>query len=757
MTSPGEAGVVQHVEPDVAGLTINPGHLWMPVVGEELTELLERSSLDEDGRDLVRRQAVAVLGHTLDPTAGGAARRTGLIVGYVQSGKTLSFTSVMALAHDNGVRLVILFSGTKDNLHRQTHSRLQRDLRSVRSGGGPWLLYENALPGSPAAGEIRTVLSSPRTVGASANPLLQAFRLENRTVVITVMKNSTRLANTRRLIEELVSTGVDFESLPVLVVDDEADQAGLNTRAGEEDDPSATFAAIRDLREALPRHSYLQYTATPQAPLLLDLVNTLSPDFVGVLMPGVGYTGGKYFFRDHVDQFIRVIPSAEAQTALDEDLSPPESLKAALASYLVASLLMGTRGVSQSSMLVHPSHTQDQHDKFARWVRALKATWMELLDQPAGDEMRVRLIEEYIQPACEDLAPSSQLLADPESVSQGVRFVLANMQVRVVNSAELSDADIEWDRFPFWILVGGNKLDRGYTVEGLVTTYMPRGQGGGQADTIQQRARFFGYKGAYGDLCRAWLVPETAHIYQRYVEHEEALRTELTAVAQSGTSLKEWRRRLLIDAALRPCRANVIGLPYVRQRVKGDSWTRYERLVIPVGSVERNRDALDQFLAPLVGISTPHPSDPREERVNRLVTVDLSTLIEELLTGWLMDDLDESTMGTTLLLLRSRLDEQPDLVAEMVLMDGLERRERSLAEGHLTKINNLFQGRSPQGAVRYPGDLAFRSEDPLRVSIQIHRVDVRRDQDSPPFLTDVPAVALWVPRRLASDLILGVV
>jgi hypothetical protein len=728
----------------------------MPVVGEELTDLLDRSTLDEDGRDLVRKQAVAVLGHTLDPAAAGRARRTGLIVGYVQSGKTLSFTSVMALAHDNGMRLVILFSGTKENLHRQTHSRLQRDLRSVRSGGGPWLLYENALPGSPAAGEIRTVLSSPLTGGVNSNPLLQAFRLENRTVVITVMKNSTRLANTRRIIEELAATGVEFESLPILVVDDEADQAGLNTRAGEEDDPSATYAAIRDLRDALPRHSYLQYTATPQAPLLLDLVNTLSPDFVGVLTPGGGYTGGKYFFRDHVDQFIRVISSAEAHTALDEDLSPPESLKAALASYLVASLLMGTRGVNQSSMLVHPSHTQDQHDKFARWVRALKATWMELLEQPDDSDMRVQLIEQYIRPACDDLAPSSQLLADSEIVAQGVRFVLANMQVRVVNAAELSDAEIEWDRFPFWVLVGGNKLDRGYTVEGLVTTYMPRGQGGGQADTIQQRARFFGYKGAYGDLCRAWLVPETAHIYQRYVEHEEALRTELSAVAQSGTSLKQWRRRLLIDAALRPCRANVIGLPYVRERVKGDSWSRYERLVIPEGLVAKNREALDDFLAPLTEICTPHPRDPREERVNQLVTVPLTVLIENLLAGWLMDDLDESTMGTTLLLLRSRLDEQPDLLTELVLMDGLERRERSLAANHPTKINNLFQGRSPQGADRYPGDLAFRSDDPSTVSIQIHRVDVRTDQDSPPFLSDVPAVAVWVPRRLASDVILGV-
>lgn len=746
-------GSVQHVLPLAAPLTINKGHLWSPSVGEEMLDLLDRSSLGDDGVARVRQQAVAVLGHTLDPQHVGASRRTGLVVGYVQSGKTLSFTSVMALAHDNGVRLVILFSGTKQNLHKQTHSRLKRDLRAARTGGSPWLLFENPQAGSPAAAEIRTALMAAPMKGASSNPLLAGVNMRERTVVVTVMKNSTRLASARKLLLELDKSGVDMDSLSVLIVDDEADQAGLNTRAGDEEDPSATYLAIRSLRDVLPRHSYLQYTATPQAPLLLDLVNTLSPDFVAVLEPGDGYTGGKYFFEEHRDVFVKRIAATEAQQSLEEDDGPPDSLQHAFASFLVSAMLMGTRGITQASMLLHPSHTKDQHDKFARWVRGLKDTWNEVLQLPSTDVLKQDLLEDYLVPACDDLALGNALLSNRDNVAEAARAILEQLQVRTINSSELSDADVDWDSFPFWVLVGGNKLDRGYTVEGLVTTYMPRGQGGGQADTIQQRARFFGYKGAYADLCRAWLVQGTADIYERYVEHEEALRNELVDVARTGTPLKTWRRKLLIDSSLKPCRANVIGLPYVRERVKGDSWSRFERLVSDVASIDRNRGLLDDYLAPLLGGMVAHEGDPRPNHRHLVCSSPLGQVVDTLLSSWEMDAFDESTFGTLLLLLRARLDDAPSLPAEIVYMDGGRRRERAAAD---VKVNNLFQGRSPQGADHYPGDQVFHSEDDFTVTVQLHRVDVRRDQKSAPFLLDVPALAVWVPRRLASDLILGV-
>ena len=621
--------VQQHVEPLEGALAIQQGHLWAPTVGEELLGLLDRSGLDEKSQERIRSQAVAVLGHTLAPAEHGDARRTGLVFGYVQSGKTLSFTSVIALAHDNGIPLVILFSGTKRNLHQQTHRRLEHDLQARGRDDSPWLIFSNPRSSGEVLSEIATVLKSGR-VGTSSNKLLQKLHLGQKTVVVTVMKNKTRLGNVRKLMDALAQSGIDLTRLPVLVVDDEADQAGLNARPGDEDDASATHAAIRSLRAAIPRHSYIEYTATPQAPLLVNLMDVLSPDFVGVLEPGDSYRGGTYFFGGGAPEFSKRVPTEEAQEAFDIGDGPPHTLKQALASYFVASLFMVHRDVKQSSMLVHPSHTMDMHDRFANWVRALRESWIEMLVE--GGELRSELIKGYLRPAYDDLLTEQKAAPDFDTVVGALPDVLAMTQVRTVNSGGEDDARIDWEAFHFWILVGGNKLDRGYTVEGLVTTYMPRGAGGQQADTIQQRARFFGYKAAYSDLCRAWLVPTTAEIYERYVDHEESLRTELIQLVANGVDVKQWKRRIMIDPMLKPCRANVISLPYVRDRVRGDSWSRFERLGRTASRPEEPAALIDAFLGDLPLIR-PRSRDPRDAGTNRVATLPLAEVLE-LLARW---------------------------------------------------------------------------------------------------------------------------
>lgn len=745
---------MEHVVPADSALAINPGHLWVPTIGEELEGLLDHSGLNTPGRDLIRTQAVAVAGHLLPPAGAGVATRTGLVAGYVQSGKTMSFTSVIALAHDNGVPMVILFSGTKKPLHRQTHTRLQRELRSTRDNGSPWVLYENPGPSGPVIAAIETVLQESEP-GWAGNPLLTSYLADNRTVVITVMKNSSRLGKVTKILKGISDAGVDLSRVPVLIVDDEADQAGLNTKPRDNAEASATFAAIRDLRAALPRHSYLQYTATPQAPLLLEFVNMLSPDFVAVLEPGVGYTGGKYFFKEHASSFVQEIGSGEAFDALESDDAPPTSLKQALASYVVASLLMGAMDVKPSSMLIHPSFATDQHEKFAKWVGALLDTWREILDGDPKSELHSDLVDDLILPTLRDFAPLPEHFDELETVLGAVKFVLSHVQVRVINSTENSDANVEWEQFPFWILVGGNKLDRGYTVEGLVTSYMPRGVGGGQADTIQQRARFFGYKGRYANLCRAWLTPASAEVYERYVEHEEALRSELKNVALSDIPLDKWRRKLLIDPALKPCRANVISLPYVRTRVRAEKWMRLERLRIAEPDISSNQALLSDFLAERGGDFCEATADPRSEDRNRVLTAPLANVIETLLADWRHDDHDAAIRDATLLLLRERLDQDPGINVELVLMDGGVPRTRSLSDTDPLKINNLMQGRDPRGGDSYPGDDSFRSSSPDTVTVQLHVVGVREDSAAPVFLHDVPAMAIWVPKSLASDMILG--
>lgn len=463
---------VEHVVPDVS-LVVHPNALWQPTTGSETVRLLQASfNGNDEAQAQIERQASAVLARCVPPDDRDRDPVTGLVVGYVQSGKTLSFTAVTTLARDNGYPLVILFAGTKDNLHKQTAARLSRDLADKRPGGmSPWMLSSNPRKDGGDAQAIGKQLKLTLDPGAP-----EKFR---RTVVITVMKNPTRLNQLRGLLTSLAQFGVDLHDVPVLVIDDEADQAGLNALAAE-DDVTSTYAAIVSLRDVLPNHSYLMYTATPQAPLLVNLADTLSPDFVAVLEPGDGYTGGQYFFEEHGSTFVQEIGRTEAARALDaKTLDPPDTLKRALATYFVG---VAAGGDSQLSMLVHPSQGQALHGRYEKWVLALTETWADLLRTPGPDQDD--LVEEIIKPAYDDLAATSDALRPLRDLMSELPFWIGATRVKVVNSGTTADGEIDWNAAPSWILIGGNKLDRGFTVEGLSVTYMPRSPGVGNVDSV---------------------------------------------------------------------------------------------------------------------------------------------------------------------------------------------------------------------------------------------------------------------------------
>jgi len=731
---------VEHVEIVHHNASGGAQTLWQPVVGTETLRLLSTALSDDEARTSIKKQSVDVLSRCNPPASATAPARTGLVVGYVQSGKTMSFTTVISLARDNGFPLVILFAGTKDNLHQQTSSRLSHDLAVQRPGGlSPWLLVSNPKAGGGDAEGIGQQLKQ------TLDPKVpEKFR---RTVVVTVMKNRTRLESLRAVLDDLDQFGVDLATTPVLVIDDEADQAGLNTLAAD-DEVSATYAAIVGVREVLPQHSYVMYTATPQAPLLINLADTLAPDFVVVLQPGEGYTGGIYFFEEHRDRFLEHIATAEAAKALDpSSTEPPASLKRALATYLVGVAL---RGSGPTSMLVHPSHTKDLHDRYASWVRNLCSTWGDVLGELGAD--RDALIKEELRPAYLDLRADDPTGDGLEDVLTELPYWIGATRIKVINSVNPEESEIAWDVAPSWILIGGNKLDRGFTVEGLTVTYMPRGTGVGNADSIQQRARFFGYKRSYAYLCRAWLAGTTEQAFSRYVEHEKVLRKELQQVAAAGTNLKQWTRRMLLDPALKPCRKSVIDLPYVHGRIRGDGWTSFTRLRLPEASTNANRSTLSSFLAQHQADTQADVRDPRAVDRNTIFTIPAAALISDLFTDWRMHVEDRAVLNQLNLLLGARLDDQPGLEADVYEMRGGRVRERGLMADGISVIN-LSEGprpkRGPDGG--YPGDVTFFTDG--RVSLQVYWVDVMKDGVR--LDEAVPALAVWVPKELAGGALVG--
>ena len=268
------------------------GGRWQPVVGPETLDFLAHvvpAASHEDVRDA----AASILGRGVSPR-DGVGHETGLVVGYVQSGKTMSFETATALARDNGFQMVIIVAGTSNPLLEQSTGRVRRDLRlDVSDRPRNWIHFQNPENDDSTIQTLRDVFEDWRDEGTP-----DEYKM---TALVTVLKHHQRLGNLTELVQS-----VGMEGVPVLVIDDEADQASLNTEAAQGEE-STTYRRLMALRDVLPLHSYLQYTATPQAPLLVSIVDSLSPNFVEVLTPGSAYAGGRDFFTESQD-LVRTIP-----------------------------------------------------------------------------------------------------------------------------------------------------------------------------------------------------------------------------------------------------------------------------------------------------------------------------------------------------------------------------------------------------------------------------------------------------------------
>lgn len=727
-----------------AGETISPqdelpaGSLWMPVQGQEVRDLVAHLEFDRESSDRIVSEATGVLSKSIPPSASPQTT-TGLVLGYVQSGKTLSFTTVAALARDNGYPMVIVITGVGTNLLGQSTKRLEDDLQLQTNR--KWRLFQN--PKADQRQSIADVLADWRDASLPDQ--------RRQTALITVLKNTTHLRNLIAVLRQL-----DLQTLPTLVIDDEADQAGLNTRVVQ-GGQSTTYQRLVALRQCLPHHSYLQYTATPQAPLLINLIDVLSPRFVELLTPGDAYVGGETFFEEHPN-LVRVIPANEVPSHTNVLDAVPPSLISALQVYFLgvaAGFIFGDdqrSGSRNRSMLVHPSRETPGHSQFYHWISQIRQQWLALLSLGESDPERVQFLEGF-KAAYEDLKITATDLPDFPALEKELPYSLRKTIVLEVNATpRLGTPQPDWkDTYP-WILVGGQAMDRGFTVEGLTITYMPREIGLGNADTIQQRARFFGYKRRYLGYCRVFLERTVRDAFGFYVEHERDIRRRLTAHRDRGRPLTEWRRAFFLDSVLRPTRRQVLDLGY-RQDTISDDWFWPK---VPHGTddlLAANRKTVDDFIEALTWENDEGDSRRTTDQVH-LVAADISLkrAYEDLLIQLRLTDESDSQLFTGLLLqIESFLENHPETECSVYQMTKGKERLRSVNDDE--EIPTLFQGANYADAAHkdmvYPGDDNIRAN--TGVTIQIHMLQVREKERGAVIANNVPTIAVWVPAAMAND------
>lgn len=718
-----------------------PGQRWQPHIGQEAVALMEYKQLPAGAGEDIQQVAASIIGRGPAPNSPDA-QGTGLVVGYVQSGKTLSFTTVIALARDNDFPMVIVVAGTAENLFNQTIERLLEDLQVNAFDGPPrWVHLRNADTGS------RQIIQ--KTLDDWRNPVVP--REEKATLLITVMKHHQRLNNLNAVLGEL-----DLRGVPAIVIDDEADQASLNTRINRGDE-SPTYQRFLSLRDQLPHHTFLQYTATPQAPLLINIIDVLSPEFIEVLQPGAGYVGGMDFFGGN-RQFTRIIPAQEVPSRDNPISEPPDTLLEALQIFFVGVSAGRIKGWGKEnpnrSMLVHPARTTQEHFQYFQSIQAIKDEWPRVLALREDDPDRLDLVHAFATAHSGLVQTVGVELPDFSAILARLAGDIAATQVREINRRRGNRSrDINWRQAYAWILVGGQAMDRGFTVKELTVTYMPRGIGTGNADTLQQRARFFGYKRGYLGYCRIFLEAAALNSFEAYVVHEEEMRDELIRVRDRGEPLANWKRRFILSDDLRPCRANVIQHEILRGNY-ADSWFFPHMLKMSNLVIEANRQCVREFTDRLQFTQDNKFTQPAQQH-QMCDPVPLDEVVSDLLLRYRVEDPDdtESVLGMLLQVSQS-LKANPDETAVVYRMrPGYQGSRRGLDdEGRISSIRRLQQGptRSGQG-YSYPGDHDFR--DPDRVTVQLHTIDLTEDEVGKEVVVkeSVPVLAVWIPDRMTLD------
>ena len=583
----------------------------------------------------------------------GSWDRRGMVVGEVQSGKTSNYIELICKAADTGYKFIVVLTGTTNSLRAQTQLRfdegflgwdtrlnLALDTRNKRVGVG-------TLAGEPLLRAIPSTNAEER--GDFNLRIANQFnvRLGGDPVIMVVKKNGSVLRNLTRWARSLspLGTGETIPSTPILVIDDEADFASVNTKPsapGDDEDPTAINGRIRELLNAFEQSVYIGYTATPFANIFIypdqddrrhgqDLFprdflinlpvpsNHVGPTKVFGLPEGLDVDEGPVpalplvrEVDDHQDQ----IPNVHRSNWTVANL--PDSLKAAVKAFILACAARAARGQGgdHNSMLIHVTRFVAVQSQVADLVR------FELRDlqnrirygdgdsqNPISDQLRTMWQEDF-EPssrAVRDLYPDLMMGCEEvswEAVSSKLVESSQRIQIKVINGAA-KDALDYWDHPEGLsaIAIGGDKLSRGLTLEGLSVSYYLRASR--MYDTLLQMGRWFGYRPGYVDLCRLYTTDELRDFYSHITMATDELRQEFDLMADMGMTPSEFGLRvrshpagLVITAANKMRNGTPMTVSYSadisetisfdrESAVNGRNHERYGRFVSSLGPTER--------------------------------------------------------------------------------------------------------------------------------------------------------------------------
>lgn len=588
-----------------------------------------------------------ILDRLRDPQTEGEWDRRGLVVGDVQSGKTSNYTGLICKAVDAGYPLVIVLAGVHNSLRSQTQLRLDEgffgfdtrlnlraDQQNQRIGAGALpgapFLVAHSLTSSMESGDFRlSTAQGTKIIPGGKDPVLLVVKKR-----VSILDNLHKWLKVRAERDAGVPGGDIVRGVPLLIIDDEADYASANTNEfrdqdgniDEDADPTNTNKNIRRLLTLFEKSAYVGYTATPFANVFIHhegwnrnfgedlfprsfIINIPAPSnylgaekVFGLDRPGAeGESRGLPIIRKVQDSGA-IFPPSHKKTLQVEELPP--SLHEAILAFILACAARRVRGdvAVDNSMLVHVTRFTDVQEQVAGLIEDELTDIRRQLEYPGtgGDVLdRLELLwhNDFEAKAVE----LGELLADhdlPPMEWKGVRRELFDaarrITVRRINGSAKDALDyVEHPDGLSVIAVGGDKLSRGLTLEGLSVSYFVRTSR--MYDTLMQMGRWFGYRPGYADLCRLYTSPDLVAWYRHIAVATSELREEFDLMYATGQTPDQFGNRVrahpngMVITAVNKMRA-------VQKVRAGFSGTISETVSFDLASADHNLDEFSQFI-----------------------------------------------------------------------------------------------------------------------------------------------------------------
>ncbi len=569
--------------------------------------------LPESAIDSIDEVTTDVLARLEDPERAGFWDRRGLVAGHVQSGKTANYCGLICKAADAGYKVIIVLAGIHNSLRSQTQIRIDEGFLGFMSEPGTGDRTQTFRPTGVGLidNSVRANTGTNRTErGDFSRQVANQFGIRpgGLPLIFVVKKNVRNLENVLAWLNAN-SDGADqatsrrfVRDVPVLVIDDEADLASVDTKAqafdenGEPDpdhDPTRTNEMIRRILRAFEKVAYVGYTATPFANIFIhdkgstrELGDDLFPrSFIVNLPPSSNYMGPARVFGISEDEdagleeieplpLIRIVSDHAASSAVDEttgwmppkvadktnhvprwnghDVVPP-SLRRAIHSFLIATAVRKIRGIGtlHNSMLVHVvRYTRPQALVGAQIQREIREMNQRIRN---GDgDRRPTIMDELHDLWREDFIPTNREcsriltsdavppLPDWGLVKTAVSEIAPTIRVKIINGSAADALEYEEHKTTGLnvIAVGGDKLSRGLTLEGLTTTYFLRASR--MYDTLMQMGRWFGYRDGWIDVCRLYSTGELIEWFVHIAAAAEELHHEFERMVNVGGTPRDY-------------------------------------------------------------------------------------------------------------------------------------------------------------------------------------------------------------------------